>query len=195
MATIIHGKMLTTLSKEVLEKYPNEIFVETGTAGGHGTQIAIDCGFKKIYTIENDSNVVSKAKQRFKNEIESKVVEVIEGDSFKVFANVLDKIDKPTTFWLDAHWEGSNLTGQFGSVMGEYKCPLPFELELLLSHKIKNHTILVDDRRMLGNSNSIWGDNLDLDLILEAIMDINPNYQISYENGYCPEDIIAAYLK
>lgn len=195
MATFKNGKMLTTLSKEVLEKYPNEIFVETGTAGGHGTQIAIDCGFKKIYTIENDSNVVLKAKQRFKNEIESGIVEVVEGDSFKVFANILDKIDKPATFWLDAHWEGSNLVGQFGSVRGEYKCPLPFELELFLSHKIKNHTILVDDKRMIGNSISIWGDDLDLNLIIEAIMDINPDYQISYENGYCPEDIIVAHLK
>tara|TARA_Y100001972_G_C7583625_1_gene292705 strand:+ start:288 stop:875 length:588 start_codon:yes stop_codon:yes gene_type:complete len=195
MATIVNGKMLTTLSKEVLEKYPNEIFVETGTAGGHGTQIAIECGFKKIYTIENDHNIVLRAQERFKNEIESGVVEIIEGDSFKVFSDILDKIDKPATFWLDAHWEGSNLVGQFGCVKGEYKCPLPFELELFLSHKIKDHTILVDDRRMIGNSNSIWGDNLDLNLILEAIMDINPNYNISYEDGFVPDDIIAAHLK
>ena len=46
MATIVDGKMLTTLSKEVLEKYPNEILLY-----GPSRQLKQcygDCGFKKI---------------------------------------------------------------------------------------------------------------------------------------------------
>lgn len=182
------GNMISTLSKEVLEKYPNEIFVETGTQNGHGTQIALDCGFKKILTIEIDHEQVLRTSKRFEKEIEEGIIEIIEGDTFKVFGDVLKKVDKQATFWLDAHWDG-------GPTKGEYKCPLPFELELLLDHPIKTHTILVDDKRIIGNPNSTWGDNLDLDLIIEAMTDINPDYQISFEDGCIPDDIIVASLK
>ncbi len=36
-----------------------------------------------------------------------------------------------------------------------------FELEALLEHPIKTHTLLVDDRRIFGLSGSNWGEDLD----------------------------------
>ena len=129
-----------------------------------------------------------RTSKRFEKEIELGIIEIIEGDTFKVFEDVLNKVDKQATFWLDAHWDG-------GPTKGEYKCPLPFELELLLNHTIKTHTILVDDKRIIGNPNSTWGDDLDLNLIIESMMDINPDYKISFEDGCIPDDIIVACLK
>ena len=38
--------MSTTLSKSVLSKYKNDIFVETGTLWGEEIEGAIECGFK-----------------------------------------------------------------------------------------------------------------------------------------------------
>ena len=35
---------------------------------------------------------------------------------------MIKKVDAPATFWFDAHWDGGP--------MGDYKCPLPFELEI-----------------------------------------------------------------
>ena len=73
---------------------------------------------------------------------------------FKIFKDVISKIDSSATFWLDAHWDGD--------VMGEYKCPLPFELEALLSHPIKEHTLLIDDRRFRENQSKCSRVPLDL---------------------------------
>jgi len=182
-----NGNMISTLSKEVLQKYPNEIFVETGTLWGGAVEIALECGFKKIYSIEIDPEKVKYNTEKFQKEIKKGIVEIIEGDTFKVFKEVVSKVDAPATFWLDAHWDGD--------VMGEYKCPLPFELEALLDHTIKTHTLLVDDRRLFGQVNSNWGEDLDEDLLIEAMMDINSDYQISFEDGCIPDDIIVAQLK
>jgi len=166
--------MTTTLSKSVLGKYKNDVFVETGTLWGEAIEVAMECGFKKIYSMEIDPEKIKFNKNKFKKEIKEGVVEIIEGDTFKIFKDVISKIDSSATFWLDAHWDGD--------VMGEYKCPLPFELEALLSHPIKTHTLLVDDRRIFGAIGSNWGE------------DLNPDYKISFEDGCVPNDIIVAKL-
>lgn len=179
--------MSTTLSKTVLEKYKNDIFVETGTLWGEAIEVALECGFKKIYSIEIDPEKIAFNRDKFKDQIEDGVVEIIEGDTFKVFGDVIAKVDAPATFWLDAHWDGGPV--------GEYKCPLPFELEALLNHPIKTHTLLVDDRRIFGQFGSNWGENLDEELLIEAMTDINSEYKISYEDGCVPDDIIVAQIK
>ena len=46
--------MSTTLSKDVLSKYKNDIFVETGTLWGEAIDIALELGFKKIYSTVTD---------------------------------------------------------------------------------------------------------------------------------------------
>ena len=134
--------------------------------------------------IQDLSIFVNDYNGKFKKEIEEGIVEIIEGDTFKIFKDVISKVDVPATFWLDAHWDGD--------VLGEYKCPLPFELEALLNHPIKTHTLLVDDRRIFGASGSNWGEDLDEELLIEAMTDINPDYQISFEDGCIPDDIIVA---
>jgi len=179
--------MSTTLTKKVLQKYKNDIFVETGTLWGEAIEVALDCGFKKIYSIEIDPQKVKFNREKFNKEIQDGIVEIIEGDTFKVFKDIILKINKPATFWLDAHWDGD--------VMGEYKCPLPFELEALLDHPVKTHTLLVDDRRIFGQIGSNWGEDLDEKLLIEAMMDINLEYQISFEDGCIPDDIIVANIK
>ena len=178
--------MSTTLSKSVLSKYKNDIFVETGTLWGEAIEVAIECGFKKIYTVDIDPKKVEHSRKKFAKEVKSGQVEVLEGDTFKMFPDILKKIDAPATFWLDAHWDGGP--------MGDYKCPLPFELEALLTHPIKTHTLLVDDRRIFGAIGSNWGEDLDEELLIEAMIDINPDYKISFEDGCVPNDIIVAKL-
>ncbi len=178
--------MSTTLSKSVLSKYKNDIFVETGTLWGEAIEVAIECGFKKIYTVDIDPKKVEHSRKKFAKEVKSGQVEVLEGDTFKMFPDILKKIDAPATFWLDAHWDGGP--------MGDYKCPLPFELEALLAHPIKTHTLLVDDRRIFGAIGSNWGEDLDEELLIEAMTDINPDYKISFEDGCVPNDIIVAKL-
>lgn len=176
--------MASTLSKEVLEKYKNDIFVETGTYLGGGIEVALECGFKKIYSMEIDPEKVKYNTERFKKEIDDGIVEIIEGDTFDVFCDVLSKINEPATFWLDAHWDGS--------VLGVYRCPLPFELHSLLSHPIREHTILIDDRRLFGHGD--WGQGIDERSLVNQLFKINQNYTIGVEDGYIPNDILVAKL-
>jgi hypothetical protein len=106
------------------------------------------------------------------------------GDTFQVFGDVVAKVDKQATFWLDAHWDGGPV--------GVYKCPLPFELQNLMQHPIRTHTILIDDRRLFGQVGSTWGENINEESIINSLIDINPNYKILYEDGHVPNDIIVA---
>ena len=80
--------MSTTLSKSVLSKYKNDIFVETGTLWGEAIEVAIECGFKKIYSMEIDPEKIKFNKKKFKKEIKEGTVEIIEGDTFKIFKDV-----------------------------------------------------------------------------------------------------------
>jgi hypothetical protein len=177
--------MTTTLTKEVLEKYPNDIFVETGTLYGDAVKLAVLCGFKKIYSIEINPDLVRSNRLQFANLIEQGLVEIIEGDTSIIFPELVSRLDGRTTFWLDAHWDGGP--------MGTVKCPLPMELEAIQSHSIKNHTIMIDDRRCFGIGN--WGAGIVESEIIAKVKDINSLYEIAYENGCIPDDIITAVIR
>jgi hypothetical protein len=176
---------MTTLSKTVLEKYPNDIFVETGTAFGESVRLALICGFKKIYSIEINPDLVQSNRQQFADLIEQGRVEIIEGDTAKIFPELVKRLDGRTTFWLDAHWDGGP--------MGVVKCPLPMELDAIHQHPIKNHSIMIDDRRCFGIGN--WGAGIVESEIIAKVKDINPLYEIAYEDGCIPNDIITAVIR
>lgn len=177
---------MASLSKKVLEKYLNKYFVETGTYIGNSVQLALDCGFEKIITMEINPEKVNYVKERFSEEIENKKVIIFEGDTVDVFPEAIKLLDAPATFWLDAHWDDGP--------KGEYLCPLPIELELLLNNPIKEHTLLIDDRRLFGVPGTTWGHTIDEEGILESIFDINSEYKISYEDGCVANDIIVAKI-
>ncbi len=177
----------TTLKHSVLEKYHNKIFVETGTLWGDAVQVALDCGFETVYTIELNPELAENARRRFEQEIKQGRVGVLEGDSFEIFPKLVSELSDPVTFWLDAHWDGGPV--------GRYKCPLPMELDALLVHPIKTHSLLIDDRRILGQANSNWGAGILESEILETIKKINPDYIVTYEDGFIPNDVIAAVIR
>jgi len=188
------------LKQSILQKYTNEIFVETGTYAGNGIQTALDCGFTKIYSIESDEKFAEMARNRFSKEIEENKVEIIIGDSAQVLPEVLNKIDKPATFWFDAHFEtrGSEHEADINEIEIVTRCPILFELEALKNHPIKNHKILIDDitvfngfRKSLGYE-SAWGKDITEQQIIDKILSINSEYEITYDAGFVPNDILVA---
>ena len=126
-----------------LKKYMNDIFIETGTYIGEGVQKALDSGFSQIYSIEIDPDRYNKCKEKFKD---FDNVEILLGDSGKVLPDLLNKINKRATFWIDAHYCVDN------AEISEKWCPINEELDAIKNHHIKNHTILVDDWRCMDNS-------------------------------------------
>ena len=179
--------MASTLTAAVLSKYTNKNFVETGTLWGDGIELALNSGFEKIYSIDINPDCVAKTKERFSEQVAQGRVEILHGDTIELFPKILAELKTPTTFWLDAHWDGGP--------EGQKKAPLLEELLALANHDIKTHTLLIDDRRCFGAQNHTWGGYLtELD-VMKAIAAVNSKYQIYYEDGFVPNDIIAAVVK
>ncbi len=169
----------TTLLREVLSKYRNPIFVETGTASGGGVAAAMVAGFNRIYSIEISQEKQLKNVERFRG---IKNVTLITGDSSEEVWRIIPLIDSPATFWLDAHFEKK-----------KPKCPLYEELDAIASSPIKTHTILIDDMRVIGKE--VWGKKVSKEEIIDKILVINKDYKISFEDNTMAEnDIMVATL-
>jgi hypothetical protein len=173
----------TTLSKEVLSKYLNPYFLETGTANADCVRLALEVGFEKIYSIELDSILQNENIIKYQSQINEGKVNLITGDSLWELTNLIPELDKPTTFWLDAHVD-------FGP-MGTKRCPLYEELSAIKMSNIKTHTVLIDDMRILGGH---WGEGISIEGLKNRLLEINPEYKFIFENGFAPNDILVAYL-
>ena len=157
---------------DTLKKYRNKanVFIETGTHIGITTRMAVQLGYKKIYTIELADHFYKKAVEDFKD---VKSVSPIFGDSAVEIPELLKVITEPCLFWLDGHWSDGD------SALGPVPVPLYQELEAIAKHRIKNHTILVDDTRLMGTE---W--SIELDKVKELLLDINKDYKLSFEDGF-----------
>lgn len=113
-----------------------KVFVETGTRDGDMIE-SVGKSFQKIYSIELDTELYNKARERFAGQHN---VVLIEGDSGSKIQEVLAELHEPALFWLDAH-------GDSVPVSGPHAAPIKRELEAIFAHPIKNHTILIDDVR------------------------------------------------
>ena len=61
------------------------------------------------------------------------------GDSQSLLPTILEKINEPAFFWLDAHYSGGETS------FAKEHSPIEYELKSILDHHIKNHVILIDD--------------------------------------------------
>ncbi len=117
------------------KKFSIDIFIETGTYLGN-TIDAVKKVFKKIYSIELNSNLFTKAKERFSK---YNYIRIILGDSSEELPKLLTQINKTCLFWLDAHYSGGTTS------KGDLDTPIKKEIQSILNHQIQDHVILIDD--------------------------------------------------
>ena len=171
-----------SLVASVLNKYSNSIFVETGTFRGDAVKEALCCLFNEIHSIEIHRPFYEQCVSMFNDEPS---VKLHLGDSSDCLWDIISNINVPITFWLDGHIE-------VGVPYGKKPIPVLDELEAISRHPIKTHTILVDDRRVMGTD--VWF-GITEEEVIEGIMKINKNYQISYEDSCnAPNDILVARM-
>ncbi len=120
-----------------------QVFVETGTYRGE-TTLALRGVVKRCITIELDPALHASARAIFAGMTD---VELLLGDSGKLIREVLMDLDEPALFWLDAHYSGA------GTARGIEDSPILGELHSILSHRIKNHIVIVDDAREFVGKN------------------------------------------
>ena len=135
------------LKRRIIIKYIKnnniDYFVETGTCYGDMLE-GVKKHVQKAMSIEIDELLFYNAKKRFINDNH---VKIILGDSSNMLPEILSQIDKPTLFYLDAHYSGK------GTGRGKKETPLLTELRLLLNNDMQGNIILIDDARHLGKNN------------------------------------------
>lgn len=173
------------IKEQVLNKYKNDIFVETGTGCGYGVVSALDCGFRKVYSIEINENNFVKSKERFKDNIN---VYLFKGDSIVILPQVLTFVDASTTFWLDAH-----VDTRFNPLLGKKRCPILEEIDIIMTNHAFDKTIMIDDMRLFrGKGQKIWDYVTDKDII-NAFSKYG-YYSVKYEDGFQEEDVMVVEL-
>ena len=174
MAVAAHVILLASLSANIgpqgFGEFRQKVFVETGTFHGDGIYKALKAGFQNIFSLESDADLAERAKRRYSR---NSKVSIVCGDSAVALWDLIQDIQEPITFWLDAHSYPPREDG------GK-NCPLLEELEQISRHPIKTHTILIDDMHCCG---TVAFDFLGRDDFIKKILEINPDYQIHYVDG------------
>jgi hypothetical protein len=124
----------------------NDVFVETGTFLGETVEKMKD-KFNRVISIELSKELADGASNRFIND---RNVSIICGDSSLILVDLIAKFKAPCLFWLDGHYSSEFYIGDkyIKTAMGESVTPIIKELNILLSHHIKKHVILIDDARL-----------------------------------------------
>jgi hypothetical protein len=128
--------------EEYARRYGLRILVETGTYYGEMVA-AMRRRFDEIYSVEFDSALAHRAQKKFSR---WRHIHILEGDSQRVVPQLLQSLNQPALFWLDAGYYG------WSGIQGD-KRRLTSELEAILGHHVKNHVILMDDARGLNGLN------------------------------------------
>lgn len=149
--------MSMSLTSEVLRKYPNPIFIETGTGDGGGVELADACGFAAIFTIDPFRPSLDLAKSKVPR------ISTICGDSRVALPVLLEFTCAPTTFWLDAHSHFSH--------QEPVTCVLE-ELASIIKWWKPGSAVLIDDWRMFGGGvgpHTGWDKQCSQDQLLAAV--------------------------
>lgn len=125
-------------------------FVETGLGPeAHGLQTALAIPFSRRYSVEALPEIIDRVRESIP---EHRDHQILFGDSAEVVPQLLQKIEGPTLWWLDAHYP-ENYTASSDAT------PLPMrrEVEAIVGSP-RDHgedVFLMDDWRVFGGSS--WG--------------------------------------
>ena len=124
--------------------------------------------FKNIYSIELSEEYANKAKLRFKDKNN---VKIITGDSAEELPLLMKQINEPCVFWLDGHYSYGN------TAKAKKETPILEELRPILKME-QDHIILIDDARLfIGTHNYPWLLNL-----ARFVRKTNPQYKMIVSN-------------
>ena len=162
-------------------RYGVRYFVETGTLIGDTIEFMLP-HMDRLWTIDINSATCQDARRRFAAYPQ---VECLFGDSRHMLPKLLERIDQPTLFWLDAHYCGGKFLGH-----GVYDVPINEELVAVMKHpQIDQHIILIDDAKVFFKSWKKW--NIDVPLYPEMekiVKDVKPDWQM-----YIKENIVRVH--
>jgi hypothetical protein len=123
--------------KRYARQYGLKTFVETGTFMGNTTASMADV-MARCITVELSNQLHERALARFRDRAN---IHCVLGNSAQAIPAILQSLDEPALFWLDAHYSGG-ITADGGAD------PIIDELTAIFSHPVyRRSVVLVDDAR------------------------------------------------
>lgn len=153
----------------LLSKYPNQVYCETGIFRGDSLLLAAETGhFKQLIGVELFDEWIKFCKSRFHKM--DYPIRYVHGDSALCLWDVIKHIHTPITFFLDSH---SQLLEDEPEMANPF--PLIDELRQIARHPIKGHTLIIDDLLYLTHPDITGWSYAGL---VDSICRINPQYKI-----------------
>ena len=162
-------------------RYGAKNFIETGTHYGDTClHMAGTKYFENIFSVELSKTCWDFLEKDFLQLTKSVGVDVSKirlwhGDSAHILPEMIDLVGDRCVFWLDAH-----ISGGVTVCTEDYETPIMTELNIISSHSIKDHVIIIDDIKGCFDSHPAWPD---IDEVIAAIKSINPDYLITIKYG------------
>jgi hypothetical protein len=134
--------------EKLVEVFNLKNFVESGTGDGTSMKIAVDLNlFENLYGIDLDEDLYNNAVSMFESR-----VKMYNGYSKDEMLKIVSELsDKPTLFWLDAHFPGADYKGaRYDAEKDDSKrIPLEAELKVIIENRdITNDVFIMDDLRI-----------------------------------------------
>jgi hypothetical protein len=142
------GSIRTFDLNEIKNKCNISTFIETGTLYGDGVDYALEYDFDRVYSIEINKELYSRASAKYANKDK---VEIIEGSSSDVLPDIIKGIDGNILFFLDAHFPGADahmMSYRECCEKLDYNINLPLQAELqAISERCNKYkdVIIIDD--------------------------------------------------
>ena len=146
------GRINHPINLENLVKVLNlKNFVESGTGDCSSMKIAADLNlFENLYGIDLDEDLYNRAVSMFKSS-----VNMYNGYSKDEMLKIVGELsNKPTLFWLDAHFPGADYKGvKYDAEKDDSKrIPLEAELKIISENRdITNDVFIIDDLRIYAD--------------------------------------------
>lgn len=160
----------------VLEKYKNnDIFICLGIYGCVNLARALNAGFTQLHGIDNDPILLSHARTIFPRCINENRLNVTNYHFYYggivEFKRIIFQINQPMTILLGSHYPNVNQI-PFNKILEE--------IDIIKSHPIKSHTILIDH---INYADTPAFGYVTLDAIKDKLRDINLQYAFALEKG------------
>lgn len=147
------------------------LFIETGSCNGEGIQRALDAGFHRVKSVEAMPEYYNQSSDRFKGNL---FVQCYFGSSFEKLPEMIERLNFPAVFFLDAHPAGPGTAGHVEILAGKSDYGQNYiitrELEVILSH-MPDHLIIIDDLSIGSDEDANY---------MQICLDANPNYTFEY---------------
>lgn len=125
------------LMLELASEFSIANFVETGTYQGC-TAVWASNHFRKVFTIELSQHYYQETCDKYRH---FNNIKFIFGDSRTELKKIVNELQEPAIFWLDAHWSGGATYGD------DDQCPLIEEIKIIGDCRFDNF-IFIDDARL-----------------------------------------------